>query len=431
LDYSIDDLLERAHQAAENVNLAATRCVVLTQIADSYFQQNNTLKSETVLAEALKVADLLKHPAEKSKQLAWLSRLLKQSGDATKATEQFTRAYYLARAAESVSQKISALYYLASEYLDAGMMNESKTILVELEPLVLDPASEIDTVCELINISEIYADMEDAAGTARLLSGAVRAALGLKDLWFKAERLIEIAVTYCSSGCRTQAADLIQEALAEVEKIEERSRPYFWMKLADVYIELDSKTQAADCLLKAREAILRSDDLYTAGNEVLELAESYLRLGEHSLAISLLEKGQTIIGDLPEKQDRIQLLFKSAGLSYRLSENPKTLELIEKIYQLNSATADIKAKLYVLGKLAILNTSLMKNKRAAALVDEICAIVSEAKTKTSGLGAIGEDLIAAGDPDLALRLAEIIREPEVKAGVFIAAAKTQIENQDR
>ena len=58
-------------------------------------------------------------------------------------------------------------------------------------------------------------------------------------------------------------------------------------------------------------------------------------------------------------------------------------------------------------------------------------IVTAGKTKTSGLGAIAEEMLAGGEASLAFKLAEVIREPEVKTSVFIAAAKNVMENQVR
>ncbi len=163
----------------------------------------------------------------------------------------------------------------------------------------------------------------------------------------------------------------------------------------------------------------------------MELAEGYLNLGDRSAALNLMEKSQTIIGDLTEEQDRISRFLESAGLYNKLGEDFKAHDLAEKVYQLNRTVADNKAKLYILGKLAILYVDFKKNERAVTLVDEICTIVAEAKIKTSGLGAIAEDLVAVGEFALALKLAEIIRESEIKASVLIAIAKNQIENQAR
>lgn len=422
-------MLETACKAAQTIERPAARGQALSAIAETWLSAGETSRGQTTIEEALKVADLLKHPDEKARQLAWLARLLKETGDTSKAIEQFKRAYYLARAAESVSLKVNALYNLSSEYVDAGLPAESKTVLAELELMVLDPASEVDTVCELINMAEIYIDLEEAAEAAKILTMAVQSAHALKDVWFKAERLIEIAEIDNSAGYRDEAARLVQEALSEVEHIEENSRPYFWMKLAAVCSELDLKTQSADCLLKAREAILKSADLPTAAGDVLELAENYLNLDDRITSLDLLEKAQTIIGDLPEDQDRIQCLLQSADLYRKLGQAPQAGVLTEKVYQLCTWETDHKAKLYTLGKLAILNVNLNKLPEASELVDEITRLAAESKTRTSGLGPIGEELTEAGADGLGLILGEIIREPEVKVSVLIAAAQNQIKKK--
>ncbi len=418
-------LLEKAFTIALSIERPAGRCQALCGIGETWLTHGNKALGLETIAEALKAADLLKHPDEKAKHLAWLGRLLKEAGEEAKAVEQFKRAYYLARAAESVAQKVSAFYYLASEYVDAGLIAEAKAILAELEPLAIDPRSEVDSVCELINIAEIYADIDDPDKAEAALVSAAQAARALKDPWFQAERLTELAEIANGSGHKEEAASLILEALSDMDKIEETSRSYFWLKVAAVYVDLEMKTQAAECLLKAREAILKSEDLNAAAGDVRALAEGYLNLGDLPTTLTLLEKSQTIINDLKDDQDRISRLLETAELYTRLGESVKAREAAERVYKLSAAVADNKAKLFILGKLAVLYRTFNNQEQPVKLVDEICFIVAETKAKTSGLGAIAEELVAGGESVLALKLAEIIREPEVKAGVLIAIARNQ------
>ena len=418
-------LLENAFIIAGTIERAAARCQALCGIAEAWVSSRQMARGIEIIGEALKAADLLKHPDEKAKYLAWLGRLLKEAGEEARAFEQFKRAYYLARASESVAQKVSAFYYLASEYVDAGQTHDAKSILAELEPMVIDPCSEVDTVCELINIAEIYTDIEDTDKAEAALISAAQAAHALKDPWFKAERLTELAEIADASGHKGDAASLILEALSDMDKIEETSRSYFWLKVAAVYVDLEMKTQAAECLLKAREGILKSEDLNAAAGDVRALAEGYLNLGDLPATLTLLEKSQTIINDLKDDQDRISRLLETAGLYTSLGENIKAREAAERVYQLSAAVADNKAKLFILGKLAVLYSTLKNQEQAIKLIDEICLIVAETKAKTSGLGAIAEELVASGDYLLASKLAEIIREPEVKVGVLLAIARNQ------
>jgi len=121
-----------------------------------------------------------------------------------------------------------------------------------------------------------------------------------------------------------------------MDRIEQTSRPYFWLKVSAVYLKMNMKTQSAECLSKAREAILKSEDLISAADDVRELAEGYLNLGDRTKALDLVEKGQTIIKDLPEDIDRILRLLESAGLYFRLGEEAKALGVAEQVYRLIS-----------------------------------------------------------------------------------------------
>ena len=129
-------VLENALKIALTIERAAARGQALSGIAETWLSAGEKVRGLETIADALKLADLLKHPDEKAKQLAWLGRLLNEAGETAKAAEQFKRAYYLARASESVSQKVSAFYYLASEYVDSGLPTESKKILIDRKSVV-------------------------------------------------------------------------------------------------------------------------------------------------------------------------------------------------------------------------------------------------------------------------------------------------------
>jgi hypothetical protein len=429
LEDLIEDLLEKAFKSSLIIESVPARSQALCRLAEASLQINNPAKSASIYAEALKTADLLKHPDQKSHQLAWLARLIKANGDLVHSAETFKRAYYLARAAETLPLQVSALYYLANEYVDAGMPDECKAILTELLPLVRDPAGEVDTVCEIINIAEIYADLDDQAALKEILFNAVDAAHNLKDLWFKAERLIEIAGLFSGSGYRDEAVALMGEALETIEKIEESGRPYFWMKLADLYIDLNMKDRASDWLLAAKQVVLNSENITSAVGEILELVEKYLKLADHPASLDLLFKAQAFIEKLADDQDRIQRLLRSIELYHILGEDPRAFNLIEKVYQLNLKTLDLKSRIYNLGRLAVLVAGLGRLDRSAIFIDEIVSISSSGKIRTAGLGSIAGEMAASDHFALAFRLVEIIREPEIKAGVLISVVENQIRSQ--
>jgi tetratricopeptide (TPR) repeat protein len=425
------ELLEKAFKTAGAIERPAAKVQAFSCVAEAWLMAGEKVQAKEMISEAIRGAEFLKHPDEKARMLAWSGRLLHEMGEKSAAQEQFKRAYYLARAAESLVQKIGALYILASEYVDSGLKEEAKVILVELEPVILDPASEIDSIYELINIAEIYIDIDDIAKAMEILGGAVKNIRTLKDRWFKAERLIEIADLYRNTTSLEESVGLIQEALQEIDLIEESGRPYFWLKLAAVYTDMDLKNQAGDCLLKAREAVMKSEDLLSASGDVLQLAKGYIDLGDRLAALDLLDRCQIIISDLPDIQDRIARWLECAEFYRHLNEDIKTLEMAEKIHQMSAGAVDNKARLFTLGKLVVLYACLDRKEMAAAQIDELIAAASEGKTKTSGLGPIARELADAGKINETLKLAEIIREPEVKAAVLIESAKYLINHQTR
>ena len=135
----IENILEKAYQAALKINQPAGRCAALTQIAEAYSGRRDSIHSETRLAEAQKIAETLKYPHEKARSLAALAAVLFKNGQTDQARAQFSRAVLLARAAESPSQTVEALYRIAGLYNDSRFSRESLLLLEELHKLVVDP----------------------------------------------------------------------------------------------------------------------------------------------------------------------------------------------------------------------------------------------------------------------------------------------------
>ena len=145
----------------------------LTQIADTYSRHHNFEKSLAVLNEAQKAAETLKYPHEKAKSLAAIAAVLAANGQTSKALEQFSRAVLLARAAESPTQTVEALYRIASLCNDSRLGPESLKILEELQKLVVDPDNELDAAAELVNIAELYDDLKQKERAWAILDEAL------------------------------------------------------------------------------------------------------------------------------------------------------------------------------------------------------------------------------------------------------------------
>jgi hypothetical protein len=80
----------------------------------------------------------------------------------------------------------------------------------------------------------------------------------------------------------------------------------------------------------------------------------------------------------------------------------------------------------LLGNLAVVFIGLGEKAKAAEIVADISVIVTETRAKTGGLGMIAAELSEAGEPQLALLLADLINEPHARAECLTRIADSLI-----
>jgi tetratricopeptide (TPR) repeat protein len=126
-----------------------------------------------LLGAAEKAAASFKRPEEKAVVLARAAKIYFDADDTLKASDLFTRATLLSRAAETPEQRAGALYQVASDLADAGLNDRASQLLSELHDLAVVPENNLDAVGELIGIAGIYTDIGQPAQAHKILAGAL------------------------------------------------------------------------------------------------------------------------------------------------------------------------------------------------------------------------------------------------------------------
>jgi tetratricopeptide (TPR) repeat protein len=419
---SLDNLLEKAHLAAVKINLASARSLMLSQIAMVYAANHNTSMASALASEALKTADTVKYPHEKAKCLAAAAAVLARLGQIDGALAQFNRSVLLARAAETPAQIIEALYRTAAHYIDSGLIEKGLNLLAELIKMVVDPSSDVDSAAELVNIAELYDDLGRKEQAYSLLGQARAIALKNPDLWFRLERLIEIADTFASSGSADRALSLIDSVSPLVAQIDDFSRAYFLLRLAEVYIGLKMYSPAQE-VLKSVSLIDNSEEsAYEKAGRLIEVAEKYLEMNDQAAALTLLTQAGGLVGSINNTKEQIAIRVELAEWLDAAGKPAEAAGLAEQAMSACRDLVDKKSAIFCLGNLLLVFSYLRNPARTAQLMDEILKIAGETSSKTAGLGAIGLELIDEGDNDLAFRLVEVVREPEVQSNLYLALA---------
>ena len=423
----IEQLLEYTWSLAGKIERPAERSVSYIEIAEVYLESGNKDRCWEVLAEALKTVDALKHPDEKAGQLAWIARLLVKGGDAARARELFTRAILLSRATVTAFQKAGALYRLACEYADAEWNEEASEVLAELYETAIDPENHLDMACELVNIAEIYADIGMTEKAEDTLDDVIEIATALKDNWFKAERMIEAAEIYSKMEAGDKAVQILNTTGPIVECIDETNRLGFLFKMVDIYTMTGQKSKALDTLTGALLIIDRNTESPSRVQDLIDISEDYWQLGDKEAAGYVLIQAKRLIEGVEEVKEKISGLISLSSVFHKMDRVDQGLDIANQALALCGTLQDKKTVPFMMGKIAVLYAELKDRNQAAKMVSGIKQYIKETPLKTSGLGAIVNELAESGESVLALNLAKIISGPDIKASVLISIVQSLIE----
>jgi tetratricopeptide (TPR) repeat protein len=428
LSSKVEELLEQAASVASRIDRAATKCQNLVDIADIFLKIGMHSRCLEILSEALKAADLIKQPEEKSRQLVWAGRVFLDSHDYVKAWDIFTRAHRLARAAETTAQQVSSLSNLAGEYAEAKLDEETGKVLSELYELVTGSDSGVDIACELINIADLFRAIGNSDRAFQMLEESLSAIHNLEDNWFKTQRLIDAAEIYFITDRNEAPASLLSEARTVISLMDQESQSYFLLKIVDVLIASGHKTEAVETLTDALAIINVEEMAFSRSGDLIKAAGMFVQLNDKMPAIHLLSQVEGVTERIEDIKDRVSRNLDTARLYLELEQPEKSLEVAGKVKELIGKIEDQKSRLNLLGDLAVLLVELNCKEQAAEIISGVVQFITETRAKTSGLGEIALDLASYGEASVALQLAGVIREPHIKAEVLTGIARILAES---
>jgi tetratricopeptide (TPR) repeat protein len=424
---AIEQLLEYALQLAARIERASLRVIRYIEIAEIYLGMANKSRCLEILVRALQNIDSVKRPLEKAKILAWLARVCAGAGDGTRAKEQFIRATLLARAAETTSQKSEALYRIACEYAGGGLSEEADRVLSELYELTSQSEKGAEAVQGLIDIAEIYADLQQDAKATEILAEALGLTPAIEDIWFRSERLSEIAGIYAGAGFPEKALPVLEQSLLAVNRIGQANRPYFLLKIAEIYQSLGDRLKAVDILQKILDIVDQDELAYSRSGGLIEVAGQYTQLGDSSASVGILLRARDIAAGIEDAKEKI-INFIAIGLGLGAAgQAEKALDMADKSNVLCLHLVDKRARVHLLGRLALLYAGLNSKDQSAAAISGIIGLVRESRAGNSSLPVIAADLAEAGEYGLALELTQIIREPEALSSALTVIAGSLAE----
>ena len=174
--------------------------------------------------------------------------------------------------------------------------------------------------------------------------------------------------------------------------------------------------------------IIRQHEIaFSRSRGLIETASRYLQTDRVDIAVELLVESETVSSGIENVNDKVSVLCEIGSLMGEAGQKEKALNIAHQAWTLSETVKNRNSIPFVMGSVAVLFSELQDRELAAAVVSHIIQSVQELHAKTSGLGRIVEDLLETGETTLAVQMAEIIREPEVKTLALISVAENLIK----
>jgi tetratricopeptide (TPR) repeat protein len=279
---------------------------------------------------------------------------------------------------------------------------------------------------QLTVLADLYTEFEQTARAEGLLSESAAMARGIPDNWFKAERLVEIAQSYSELPDKERSLAILEEALLVTDRIDLANRSYFLFNIVDILLSLENKARALD-LLNGLLAIINQDQsTFSRAGALIEIAERYRDAGREKRAVVLLSYARETADKAESENDMISAYARIADLLAQLGEYQAALDLAEKAFYLCGNLKNERTHIYLLGDLALVYLDLKATEQTARCVSRILELVEASDVRTLGLGEVAGQMAEAGEIVLALKLARVIREAEVKARALCDIASSLV-----
>lgn len=406
----INELLTAALKWSERIPRSSARVTALAQIAKAFLANQEKGKCLQTLAQALRTVEAIKMPSDKAGQLSWIARVFAEAGEKETARKEFERATLLARAAGTPAAR-DALLDIAFDYQDVGWKQEAERVLGELEKMLPETAG--DRTFLLLSLAGIYLEMESREKAFRLLKMARAEAAEIEDDWFRIERMLDVAENLTEAGETSMGSQILGQIEAGLSKLEEVSRPYFFLKMAGVYRRRGELQKAREILVTLLDNI-REDEASIRAESLLSAAEEYLDMGDERESMRLLEKTLQELDQVENKIDRVLLQLRIARFYQTFNRLPEAVRLADRLFGVHEEIKEIRGKVYLLAGLVVVYYKAGQQEKGSEMIGMIEKIVRQANTGTAGLGEIALELVESDEFLPALRITGLILEPHIR-----------------
>jgi tetratricopeptide (TPR) repeat protein len=307
--------------------------------------------------------------------------------------------------------KANSLARVAGSYLLVGQETESKHWV---EEAIKTARTQAATGCSGSATSPTESLMYRAGEFAD--EGQFELAIALGSGMGDPLTLSEIATDLLAVGQSQQADELLKEAIAQAQKIDDAYYQTQTLNIMGTKLVLAGHTEPAKAILEqalVSAATLNTKDPKTAalqGNSLLRTARQFTELGANDRAIAVVDQTLPKIRDLPIApfpHDKVFQFVGAALLYHQVGLKDKAVLTLAEGHQVAKAIAPDNARrgradADALGRVAIGYAKIGDFKRAMQIVQEI----QPASERQGALGDIAIVHAEAGNLEVAIKLAQ-------------------------
>ncbi|AFY57832.1 NACHT domain protein [Rivularia sp. PCC 7116] len=387
-------LLEKALNAANQIQDSNKKASVLSSIAEAYAKLNSSEKAIPLLEKALKAANQIQDSNKKASVLTSIAEAYAKLNSSDKAISLLEKALKAVNQIQYSHSKASVLTSIAET---SAKLNSSEKAISLLEK-ALKAANQIQDssykAWVLTSIAEAYAKLNSSDKAISLLEKVLKAANQIQDSSYKASVLTSIAETSAKLNSSDKAIALLEKALKAANQIQDSSyKAWVLTSIAEAYAKLNSSEKAISLLEKALKVANQIQDSNKKASVLTSIAEAYAKLNSSEKAIPLLEKVLKAANQIQDSNKKAWVLTSIAETSAKLNSSEKAISLLEKALKAANQIQDSSSKAWVLTSIAETSAKLNSSEKAISLLEKALKAanqIQDSSSKASVLTSIAE-----------------------------------------
>jgi len=283
--------------------------------------KKKTKKGRTI-AQQLDDARKEKTPDAQARKLIRVARTQFKANDKTGAAKTLAEATGLIPADGEAVVCGPRLVEIADLYADMEDRKPAREVLKKAVDRAPDIGDAISRIRLLADAGGIYGaksgGLGDGKAAREVLASAVEAAGTVEDR-FKAQALAAIALGYARAELATEAGRVVEELEASAKAVEElRPKAEALAAAARVRAQTGAQDEAGKLLAEASDAAKKIDDKGMAAENrtyaLLSIASAYLATGDAKAAAALLKLAEKSAGQVPDPEGQKNAMEKVRAL---------------------------------------------------------------------------------------------------------------------